>query len=440
MSIHISNGKPRVVIVGGGFGGLYAARRLKKADVEVVLIDRGTSHVFQPLLYQCATGLLSEGQIASPLRHLLEDNKNTNVVLGEAKSVDADAGILTASRFDGSTFELPYDYLIVAAGMRQSYHGQDEFIKWAPGMKTLDDALAIRRSLIAAFEMAESLPTAEERRPWLTFAVAGGGPTGVELAGQIRELAMHALTNEFRSIDPDEARVLLFHGDDRVLPSFSRKLSAAAKRTLDGIGVETHLGVHVTDVCETSIETTDKKTKEKRQYETRTILWTAGVEAVPFAEALATALGVKQVGGGRIEVEADLTVPDHPNVYVVGDLMSRDKLAGVAEVAMQGGRHAGARIAATVENGVPSRKPFKYRDLGTAAYISRRHALLQAGPVQLSGFIGWVSWGIIHIAFLAGFRNRASTVLNWGATLASKTRRERAITYGDPETARQPYN
>ncbi len=223
--------------------------------------------------------------------------------------------------------------------MRQSYHGQDEFIKWAPGMKTLDDALAIRRSLIAAFEMAESLPTAEERRPWLTFAVAGGGPTGVELAGQIRELAMHALTNEFRSIDPDEARVLLFHGDDRVLPSFSRKLSAAAKRTLDGIGVETHLGVHVTDVCETSIETTDKKTKEKRQYETRTILWTAGVEAVPFAEALATALGVKQVGGGRIEVEADLTVPGHPNVYVVGDLMSRDKLAGgVAEVAMQGGR------------------------------------------------------------------------------------------------------
>lgn len=440
MSIHISNGKPRVVIVGGGFGGLYAARRLKKADVEVVLIDRGTSHVFQPLLYQCATGLLSEGQIASPLRHLLEDNKNTNVVLGEAKSVDADAGILTASRFDGSTFELPYDYLIVAAGMRQSYHGQDEFIKWAPGMKTLDDALAIRRSLIAAFEMAESLPTAEERRPWLTFAVAGGGPTGVELAGQIRELAMHALTNEFRSIDPDEARVLLFHGDDRVLPSFSRKLSAAAKRTLDGIGVETHLGVHVTDVCETSIETTDKKTKEKRQYETRTILWTAGVEAVPFAEALATALGVKQVSGGRIEVEADLTVPGHPNVYVVGDLMSRDKLAGVAEVAMQGGRHAGARIAATVENGVPSRKPFKYRDLGTAAYISRRHALLQAGPVQLSGFIGWVSWGIIHIAFLAGFRNRASTVLNWGATLASKTRRERAITYGDPETARQPYN
>jgi len=440
MSIHISNGKPRVVIVGGGFGGLYAARRLKKADVEVVLIDRGTSHVFQPLLYQCATGLLSEGQIASPLRHLLEDNKNTNVVLGEAKSVDADAGILTASRFDGSTFELPYDYLIVAAGMRQSYHGQDEFIKWAPGMKTLDDALAIRRSLIAAFEMAESLPTPEERRPWLTFAVAGGGPTGVELAGQIRELAMHALTNEFRSIDPDEARVLLFHGDDRVLPSFSRKLSAAAKRTLDGIGVETHLGVHVTDVCETSIETTDKKTKEKRQYETRTILWTAGVEAVPFAEALATALGVKQVGGGRIEVEADLTVPGHPNVYVVGDLMSRDKLAGVAEVAMQGGRHAGARIAATVENGAPNRKPFKYRDLGTAAYISRRHALLQAGPVQLSGFIGWVSWGIIHIAFLAGFRNRASTVLNWGATLASKTRRERAITYGDPETARQPYN
>ncbi|QXW02311.1 MULTISPECIES: NAD(P)/FAD-dependent oxidoreductase [Rhodococcus] len=440
MSIHKSNGKPRVVIVGGGFGGLYAAKKLKKADVEVVLIDRGTSHVFQPLLYQCATGLLSEGQIASPLRHLLEDQKNTNVVLGEAKSLDAEARLLTASRFDGSTFGLPYDYLIVAAGMRQSYHGQDDFIKWAPGMKTLDDALAIRRSLIAAFEMAESLPTAEERRPWLTFAVAGGGPTGVEIAGQIRELAMHALTNEFRSIDPDEARVLLFHGDDRVLPSFNRSLSAAAARTLEKIGVETHLGVHVTDVSETEIETTDKKTKAKQRYETRTILWTAGVEAVPFVEALATALGVKQVGGGRIDVEADLTVPGHPNIWVVGDIMSRDKLPGVAEVAMQGGRYAGAQIAARVENGRPNGKPFKYRDLGTAAYISRRHALLQAGPIRMSGFIGWVSWGVIHIAFLAGFRNRVSTALNWGVTLASKTRRERAITFGDPETARQPYN
>ncbi|NMM88068.1 FAD-dependent oxidoreductase [Rhodococcus sp. SRB_17] len=440
MSMYISNGKPRVVIVGGGFGGLYAAKRLKKADVEVILIDRGTSHVFQPLLYQCATGLLSEGQIASPLRHLLEDQKNTNVVLGEAKSVDAEAKVLTASRFDGSTFDLSYDYLIVAAGMRQSYHGQEDFIKWAPGMKTLDDALAIRRSLVAAFEMAESLPTAEERRPWLTFAVAGGGPTGVEIAGQIRELAMHALTNEFRAIDPEEARVLLFHGDDRVLPSFSRSLSAAAGRTLEKIGVETHLGVHVTDVSETEVETTDKKTKEKRRYETRTILWTAGVEAVPFVEALAGALGVKQVGGGRIEVGRDLTVPGHPDVWVVGDIMSLDKLPGVAEVAMQGGRYAGKQIAAIIENGGPNGKPFKYRHLGTAAYISRRHALLQAGPIRMSGFLGWVSWGVIHIAFLAGFRNRVSTALNWGVTLASKTRRERAITYGDPETARQPYN
>lgn len=439
MNMHASNGKARVVIVGGGFGGLYAARRLRKVDVDVVLIDRGTSHLFQPLLYQCATGLLSEGQIASPIRHLLEDNANTDVVLGEAESVDPVAKVLTASRFDGSTFELPYDYLIVAAGMRQSYHGRDDFIKWAPGMKTLDDALAIRRSLIAAFEMAESLPTAEERRPWLTFAVAGGGPTGVEIAGQIRELAMHALTNEFRSIDPDEARVLLFHSDDRVLPSFSRKLSVAARRTLDGIGVETHLGVHVTEVSETSIEVTDKNTKEKRHYDTRTILWTAGVEAVPFVQALASALGVEQVGGGRIEVEPDLTVPGHPNVWVVGDVMALGGLAGVAEVAMQGGRHASAQIARTVENAEPSRQPFKYRDLGTAAYISRRHALLQTGPIQLSGFLGWVSWGVIHIAFLAGFRNRAGTVLNWAVTLATKTRRERAITYGDPETARQPY-
>ncbi|MFE5702686.1 NAD(P)/FAD-dependent oxidoreductase [Rhodococcus koreensis] len=439
-SLGLQRSRPRVVIIGGGFGGIYAARRLRDVDVDVTLLDRGTSHVFQPLLYQCATGLLSEGEISSPLRHLLRGVRNVHVALGEAQGIDAVRRVLTASRFDGSTFELPYDYLIVAAGMRQAYHGHDEYIQWAPGMKTLDDALAIRRKLICAFEMAESLPTAEERRPWLTFAVAGGGPTGVELAGQIRELAVHALANEFQSIDPCEARVLLFHGGDRVLPSFNRKLSAAAQRTLDKVGVETHLGVHVTDVCETSIETTAKNAaRTKKRYGARTVLWTAGVEAVPFAAALANALGVKQIQGGRIAVEPDLTVPGHPNVWVIGDLMSLNDLPGVAEVAMQGGRHVGGCIARTIEGGTQDRKPFKYRDLGSAAYIARRHALLQAGPIRMSGFLGWVSWGAIHIAFLAGYRNRFGTLLNWAVTLASRTRRERAITYGDPESARQPY-
>jgi NADH dehydrogenase len=432
--------RPRVVIVGGGFGGMHAARRLKKVDADVTLLDRGTSHVFQPLLYQCATGLLSEGEITSPLRHLLRRNKNTHVVLGEATRVDAETRILTATRADGTTFDLPYDYLVVAAGMRQAYHGHDEYAQWAPGMKTVDDALAIRRKLINAFEMAESLPTAEERRPWLTFAVAGGGPTGVEIAGQIRELATRALDKEFRSVDPSEARVLLIDGGDRVLESFNPKLSGHAQRTLDKVGVETHLGVHVTDVCEKSIQITSKKDKNDVEvFETRTVLWTAGVEAVPFVGALAQALGVEQVGGGRITTEPDLSVPGHPEVFVVGDIMSLNKLAGVAEVAMQGGRHAGAQIAESITTGHRVSTPFKYRDLGTAAYIARRNALVQAGPLKMWGFAGWVSWGVIHIAFLAGFRNRTGTVLNWAATLASGTRRERAITYGDPETARTPY-
>lgn len=432
--------RPHVLIIGGGFGGLYAARALKRADAAVTVLERGTSHVFQPLLYQCATGLVSEGSIASPLRHLLRKQENAHVALGEATTIDPDAEIVTASRFDGSTYELKYDFLVVAAGMRQSYHGHDEYIEFAPGMKTLDDALTIRRKVIAAFEMAESLPTAEERAPWLTFAVAGGGPTGVELAGQLRELATRALENEFRSIDPGEARVLLFHGDDRVLPSFDRALSAKAQRTLDIVGVETHLGVHVTDVTGVDVETTTKaEPKTKTRYDTRTVLWTAGVEAVPFAATLATALGVSQDRSGRITVGDDLSVPGHPNVWVVGDMMSYDNLAGVAEVAMQGGRHAGKEIAALLDDSSAARKKFRYRDLGTAAYIARGHAIVQAGPLRMSGFLGWVSWGAIHIAFLSGNRNRAGTLINWAATLATNSRRERAITFGDPETARKPY-
>ncbi|MDJ0359614.1 NAD(P)/FAD-dependent oxidoreductase [Rhodococcus sp. H29-C3] len=436
----IAHGRPRVLIVGGGFGGLYAARALRRSDVDVTVLERGTSHVFQPLLYQCATGLVSEGSISSPLRHLLRKQKNARVALGEATTVDPDARVVTASRFDGSTYEFTYDYLVVAAGMRQSYHGHDDYIQYAPGMKTLDDALTVRRKLIAAFEMAESLPNAEDRRPWLTFAVAGGGPTGVELAGQIRELAIRALAHEFSSIDPGEARVLLLHGGDRVLPSFDKKLSAAAQKTLDAVGVETHLGVHVTDVTGGDVETTSKaEPKTVTRYDTRTVLWTAGVEAVPFARQLAGALGVEQDRSGRIAVESDLSVPGHRNVWVVGDLMSYQDLAGVAEVAMQGGRHVGSLIATDLGDPTASRQAFRYRDFGTAAYISRGHALVQAGPLRMSGFLGWVSWGVIHIAFLSGARNRVGTLINWAATLATGSRRERAITFGDPETARRPY-
>ena len=435
------SGRPNVLIVGGGFGGLQAARRLKNSDVSVTVLDRGTSHLFQPLLYQCATGLVSEGSISTPLRHLLRRQRNAHVALGEASAIDVERRVLTAGRMGGSTFELDYDYLIVAAGMRQSYHGQDRFAQWAPGMKNLDDALSIRRSLIAAFEIAESIPDPEQRAPWLTFAVAGGGPTGVELAGQIRELATRTLEREFRSIDPAESRVLLLHGGDCVLESFSRKLSEKAQLTLEDVGVEIHLGVHVTDVTETEVETTAKdEAKTKTRYQTRTVLWTAGVEAVPFAHTLASALGADQDHSGRIKVDADLAVPGHSNVWIVGDIMALDDLPGVAEVAMQGGRHAAAMIDAQVRSGTRDRSPFRYRDLGSAAYIARGHALIQAGPLHLSGVLGWLAWGLIHIAFLAGTRNRFGIVVNWMVTIATDNRRERAITYGDPETARQPYS
>ena len=409
----------------------------------MTIVDRGTSHLFQPLLYQCATGLLSQGAISSPVRHMLRRQRNLDVVLGEASGIDAETQTVTICRFDGTSFDVGYDYLIVAAGMRTSYHGHDEFAQYAPGMKTLDDALAIRRKIISAFEIAETLADPEERKQWLTFAVAGGGPTGVEIAGQIRELATLALEHEFDNIDPREARVLLFHGGDRVLPSFSETLSKRAQRALDKLGVETHLGVHVTDVTADDVEVTPKaEPREPVRYPTKTALWTTGVEAVPFAGALARALGIEQERSGAIAVQPDLSVPGHPNVWVVGDMSSLDKLPGVAEVAMQGGRHAGSVVADVIAgnaDGSSGRKPFRYRDLGSAAYIARRQAVVESGPMQLSGAIGWLAWGVIHVAFLAGFRNRMGTVMNWSATLLTDARRERAITYGDPESARRPY-
>lgn len=427
-----------MVIIGAGFGGIHAARRLRRAAVRVTVIDRGTSHLFQPLLYQCATGLLSEGSISSPIRHLLRRQRNAEVYCAEATAVDPAARTVTVTRMDSTVTDIHYDHLIVAAGMRTSYRGNEDLMAHAVGMKTLDDALAIRRRVMAAFEMAESLSDPALRRPWLSFAVAGGGPTGVELAGQIRELAHVALEREFRSIDPDEARVMLFHGGDRVLPSFSPTLSVSAQRTLDRIGVETHLGVHVTDVTADSVEITEKTSGTTTRYDARTTLWTTGVEAVPFAAALAEAVGVSPDRGGTIPVGDDLSVPGYPEIFVVGDMSSYRKLPGVAEVAMQGGRHAGAVIAGVVA-GESTRPAFRYRDFGSAAYISRKNALVETGRLKMSGRLGWYAWGAIHIAFLAGVRNRTGTLVTWTATLLTDTRRERAITYGDPETARRSF-
>jgi NADH dehydrogenase len=430
--------RPRVLIIGGGFGGVFAARRLRGVDAEVTLLDRGTSHVFQPLLYQCATGILSEGHITQPLRTMFRKRDNIQVVLGEANRIDAAEQVVTALRPDGTEFRLPYDHLIVGVGMRQSYFGHDEFAEFAPGMKTLDDALNIRRRVFGAFEMAETVHDPVERAKWLTFAVVGAGPTGVELAGQIRELATRTIADEFRSIDPTETRVLLFDGVDKVLGAFGDKLSSHAERILGHMGVETKLGRFVSDVDSTGLELSGKDGSKER-YETRTVFWTAGVEAVPFVHELAKATGAEQDRAGRIQVRDDLTIPGHDNIWVLGDIMSLKKLPGVAEVALQGGLYAGGRVRALVTGKPLPDKPFQYHDLGNAAYISRWHALVDAGPLKLHGFFGWLIWGFIHIAFLSGMRNRIGTLATWMLAIARGRRRERAIPYGNIRTAEQPY-
>ena len=380
----VSKGRTRVLVIGGGFGGLFCARRLGGVDVDVTLLDRSACHVFQPLLYQCATGTLSVGQISRSLREELARHRNVTTLLGDAIELDADARRVTARRPDDTTFTVDYDVLVVAAGMQQSYFGHDEYAQWAPGMKSLDDALSIRRRLFGAFEIAETLPPGPERTGWLTFVVAGGGPTGVELAGQIREMATRTLANEFHSIAPEEARVLLFDGGDRLVKSFAPDLAGKAAKVLEKLGVELHMGVHVTDVRREGVTISPKAGGPDEEYAARTVLWTAGVEAVPFARRVAEVLGASADRSGRIAVNADLTVPGHPEVFVIGDLVGRDDLPGVAENAMQGGLHAAACIRHDLA-GKP-RHPYRYRDLGSAAYISRGHALLQAGPVRLTGF------------------------------------------------------
>ena len=433
----MDNSRTRVLIIGGGFGGLFCARRLGRVDVEVTLLDRAACHVFQPLLYQCATGTLSIGQISRSLREELARHDNVTTLLGEALYLDADARRVTARRPDESTFTLDYDVLIVAVGMRQSYLGHEEFAQWAPGMKTLDDALSVRRRLFGAFEMAETLPPGPERDAWLTFAIAGGGPTGVELAGQIREMATRALANEFHSIEPEDARVLLFDGGTCVLGSFAPALTDKATKILERLGVELHMGVHVTDVRYDGVTVTPKADGSPEDFAARTVLWTAGVEAVPFARHIAKVLDAKSDHAGRIAVEADLSVPGHPEIFVIGDLVGRDHLPGVAENAMQGGIHAAACIRRDLA-GKP-RRSYRYRDLGSAAYISRGHALLQAGPVKLAGFVGWLGWGLIHIAFLTGLENRVSTLATWLGTIARARRTDRTFTLGSTTSPEHPY-
>jgi NADH dehydrogenase len=414
------------VIIGGGFGGLFAARALRRSPVSVTLVDRAQHHLFQPLLYQCATGILSEGQITSPLRQVLVRHRNVECVMAEVTGIDAGRRVVRTRRPLGDELDIGYDYLIVAAGVRQSYFGHEEFAPLAPGMKTIADALAIRRRVFGAFEMAETAADARERQRWLTFALVGAGPTGVELAGQIRELATRTLRREFRKIHPADARVLLFDGGAAPLASFGPRLSDKAAATLRNLGVELHMDAVVTDVRidGLTVRASDGSTA---RHEAGVVLWTAGVEAPPVAAAIAAATGAPTDRLGRIAVGDDLAIAGHPEIFVVGDLMSLRGLPGVAEVAMQSGHHAGSQVRRAVA-GQPPAGPFRYRDLGSAAYISRGQAVVSAGPLRLGGFAGWVAWLFIHIAFLTGYRNRAGAILTWLVAFTRDSRRERAFT------------
>jgi NADH:ubiquinone reductase (H+-translocating) len=418
----------RVVIVGGGFAGLFAARQLK-APFQVTLIDRAEHHLFQPLLYQCATGILSEGKIASPLRELLEKHENAEFVLAEVTGIDAAARKVTARRPLGDEIEFGYDYLILAAGVRQSYFGHDEYAAFAPGMKSIEDALKIRRRVFGAFELAESATDPAERKRWLTFALVGAGPTGVELAGQIREVATKTLAREYRHIQPADARVMLFDGGPAPLVTFGPKLSALAARDLGKLGVELHMGSIVTEADLGSICVKDSGGNVTR-HEVGTILWTAGVQAPPLAETVAKAAGAEQDRAGRLLCGQDLSLPGHPEIMVTGDMMCLDKLPGVAEVAMQTGLYAARRIR-HLARGETYDKPFRYLDLGSAAYISRGRAVVSAFKLNFGGFLGWWVWLFIHIGFLTGYRNRVGAVLGWWFAFTRDLRRERTFTVDD---------
>jgi NADH dehydrogenase len=415
----------RVVIVGGGFGGLFAAKFLRRAPVQVTLIDRTNHHAFQPLLYQLATGILSEGAVAPPLREVLRKHRNVSVELADVTGFDLEAKTVTAARLLGPALKVSYDSLIVAAGATGSYFGHDEFARFAPGMKTVDDALELRGRIFGAFEMAEIEQDPELRRSWLTFAVIGAGPTGVEMAGQIAELSRRSLKRNFRRIDPADAQVLLFDGGQAPLATFGEELAAKATREIERTGVQLRMHSRVTDVKPDAIVVQGPAGEERIICHTK--IWAAGVQASPLGAMLAEATGADTDRAGHVEVLPDCTLPDHPEVFVVGDLMALNGLPGVAEVAMQSGIHAARTIKRRLQ-GDEQAKPFKYRDLGSMATISRFRAIVSFKGLKVGGFIGWLMWAFIHLTFLTGFKNRGTALMKWLTAFVGSSRDERTIT------------
>lgn len=392
----------------------------------MTLISRTTHHLFQPLLYQVATGILSEGEIAPSTRDVLHRQRNASVVLGDVTDIDLDARTVTSRVVDHEVVR-SYDSLIVAAGAESSYFGHDEWASAAPGLKSIEDALDLRGRILGAFEMAEIEEDPQAQAAWMTFVVVGAGATGVEMAGQIADLSHHTLRSNFRRIDTSQARILLVDALPRILTQFDSRLSSKAAARLEKIGVEVHLEVRVTGVDERGLELSGADPALSR-IDSRTKVWAAGVHASSLGALLAKAGGFELDRGGRVPVTSNCSLPGHPEVYVVGDMMSLDDLPGVAEVALQSGRHAAREIKRRLGNGDAAAKPFRYHDLGTLASISRSYAVAELGPIRVAGIVAWVLWLFVHLAFLTGFKNRVSTVLHWMISFIGRGRAERTIT------------
>jgi NADH dehydrogenase len=421
-----ATGRPRVVIVGSGFGGLFAAKALRKAPVDVTVIGKTGHHLFQPLLYQVATGILSEGEIAPATREVLRHQQNARVVLGEVVDIDVDARTVTSTVL-GRTMVHPYDELIVAAGAGQSYFGNDRFAEFAPGMKSIDDALELRGRIFGAFELAELATDPAEVDRLMTFVVVGAGPTGVEMAGQIAELAHRTLRRDFRSIDPERARIILLDGAPQVLPPFGPKLGEKARRHLNEMGIEVQLSTLVTDLDAEGLTVKDSDGQERR-ISAATKVWAAGVQASPLGRLLGDRTGAEVDRAGRISVQSDLTLPGHPEIHVVGDMANHpDKYPGVAQVAIQGGRYAAEQIQRELAGKGPQ-GPFRYRDKGNMATISRFSAVADIKNLKFEGFIAWVLWLVVHLFYIIGFKSRVTTVLHWMVSFLGRGRSQRVAT------------
>jgi NADH dehydrogenase len=392
----------------------------------VTLIDRTNHHLFQPLLYQVATGILSEGQIAPAIRDVLRHHPSLRVVLGEVDAIDPAARTVTATELGGNHATFSYDSLIVAGGAVTSYFGHDDYRAAACGMKSLDDALYLRGEIFGAFERAEQEEDEERRRALMTFMVIGGGPTGVEMAGQLKELSRRALQHNYRRIDPHTTRVVLVEGGDRLLATMGERLSRLTARDLGRMGVEIHLGALVTGIGDDDVEVT-KSDGTHLRVAAATKVWAAGTHASPLGGLLASTTGVALDRAGRVQVAPDCSVPGYPEIFVVGDLMALDDLPALAEVAMQSGAHAARTIARRLR-GKTAVEPLHYRDLGTLAVISRFRAVAHIGPVQVGGFIGWTLWLVVHVTFLTGFKNRFAALARWTISFVGRGRYERALT------------